>query len=143
LGGDVNSSQQINIALPSIAASRLGGTLINGELAFLASLRSGGTNALSTGNFQDATKVLTASIDDISGFRGRLGALEKNTLDTNVRSIQTAIENLTASQSRIRDADFAAESSALTRAQILSQAGTSTLALANQRASQVLALLGG
>lgn len=141
LGGEVNTSQQINIALPSIAASRLGGTLINDELAFLSSLRSGGANALATKNFEEATKVLTSSIDEISSLRGRLGALEKNTLETNVRSIQTSIENLTASQSRIRDADFAAESSALSRAQILTNAGTSTLALANQRSQQVLQLL--
>ncbi len=141
LGGEVNSSQQINIALPSIASSRLGGTLSNGQLEFLASLRSGGTNALSTQRFSSATDILTAAIDEVSLLRGRLGALEKNTLDTNARSLQTAIENLTSSQSRIRDADFATESSALTRAQILANAGTSTLSLANQRAQQVLQLL--
>lgn len=143
LGGDVNSSQQINIGLPSIAASRLGGTLVNGTLNFLSSIRSGGANALSTSRFEEASKVLGGAIDEISLLRGRLGALEKNTLDTNARAIQTAIENLTSSQSRIRDADFASESSALTRAQILASAGTSTLALANQRSQQVLSLLRG
>ncbi len=143
LGGDVTSSQQINIGLPSIAASRLGGTLVNGTLNFLSSIRSGGTNALSTSNFDIASSVLTSAIDEISLLRGRLGALEKNTLDTNARAIQTAIENLTSSQSRIKDADFAAESSALTRSQILTSAGTSTLALANQRSQQVLQLLRG
>jgi flagellin len=73
--------------------------------------------------------------------RGRLGALERNTLQTNVRSLQAAIENLTASESAIRDADFAAETSALSRAQILAQTGTSVLTLANQQAQQVLQLL--
>ncbi len=141
LGGTVTTTQQINIALPSIAASRLGGTLVNGELQFLSSLKSGGTNALANGNFNEATLVLGSAIDEVSLLRGRLGALEKNTLDTNARSIQIAIENLTSSQSRIRDADFAVESSALTRAQILSSAGTSTLSLANQQAQQVLQLL--
>ena len=74
--------------------------------------------------------------------RGRLGAFERNTLDTNTRSLQAAFENLTSASSVIRDADFAAETSALTRAQVLSQASTSSLALANQQASQVLTLLG-
>lgn len=141
LGGTVNATQQINIGLPSIAASRLGGTLIAGQLEFLSSLKSGGNNSLASRSFEDATSILSTAIDEISLLRGRLGALEKNTLDTNVRSIQTAIENLTSSQSRIRDSDFAAESSSLTRAQILSSAGTSTLSLANQQAQQVLQLL--
>jgi flagellin len=141
LGGSVNSTQQINVGLQSIAASRLGGTLINGQLNFLASIRSGGANDLNSRNFQEASAILDSAVTEISVMRGRLGALEKNTLDTNVRSLQAAIENLTSSQSRIRDADFAAESAQLSRAQILSNAGTSTLGLANQRAQQVLQLL--
>jgi flagellin len=64
-------------------------------------------------------------------------------LDTNARSLQSQFENLTASESRIRDADFALETSKLTRSQILVSAGTSTLSLANQQSQQVLQLLGG
>jgi flagellin len=142
LGGQINNTQQVNIGIQSVAASRLGGTLIGSELMFLSSLRSGGDNDLSSGNFQYASKILDTSTDEISLIRGRLGAFEKNTLDTNVRSLQTAIENLSASESRIRDADFAAETSALARAQVLNSAGTSVLALANQQSQQVLQLLG-
>lgn len=141
LGGQINTSQQTNIGLQSIAASRLGGTLINGTLQFLESIRSGGSNDLNSSNFQAASQVLDSAIDEVSTIRGRLGAFEKNTLNTNVRSLQAAVENLTASESRIRDADFAAETSALTRAQIISSAATSTLSLANQQAQQVLNLL--
>ncbi len=142
LGGQVNTAQQSNIGVQSVAASRLGGTLIDGELQFLSSLKSGGTNDLRSRNFPDASKILTAASDEVSLIRGRLGAFEKNTLDTNVRSLQIAVENLTASESRIRDADFAAETSALTRSQILTSAGTSVLALSNTQAQQVLQLLG-
>lgn len=142
LGGQVNSSQQTNIGVQSVAASRLGGTLINGELSFLSSLKSGGTNDLRSRNFSNASDILTSASDEVSLIRGRLGAFEKNTLDTNVRSLQIAVENLTASESRIRDADFAAETSALTRSQILTSAGTSVLALSNSQAQQVLQLLG-
>lgn len=142
LGGQINNSQQANIGIQSVAASRLGGTLIGDELQFLSSLRSGGENDLDSGNFQFASSILDSSRDEISLIRGRLGAFEKNTLDTNVRSLQTAIENLSASESQIRDADFAAETSALARAQILTSAGTSILALANQQSQQVLQLLG-
>lgn len=142
LGGEVSTSQQTNIALPSIASSRLGGTLIDGGLQFLSSLKTGGGNDLSSRNFENASDVLETAIDEISILRGRLGAFERNTLDTNVRSLQSAFENLTASESLIRDADFAAETSALSRAQVLNQTSTAVLALANQQSQSVLQLLG-
>ncbi|MBX3401924.1 MAG: hypothetical protein KF699_00790 [Phycisphaeraceae bacterium] len=142
LGGQINTSQQTNIGIQSMAASRLGGTLNAGQLEFLSSLRSGGSNDLNSRQFQNASAILDTSIDEVSTLRGRLGAFERNTLETNVRSLSTAIENLTASESRIRDADFADETSRLTRSQILSSASTSILALANQQSQQVLQLLG-
>lgn len=145
LGGQVNTSQQTNIGIQSIAASRLGGTLINGALNFLSSIKTGGGNDLITSagrnSFTEASTVLDASIDEVSTVRGRLGAFEKNTLQTNIRSLQSAVENLTASESSIRDADFAEETSKLTRAQILSSAATSVLSLSNQQSQQVLSLL--
>ncbi len=146
LGPQVNSNQQVNIGVGSVAATRLGGTYQIGnngdfELQFLSSLKSGGPNSL-RGNLQNASSVLDTAIDEVSTIRGRLGAFERNVLDTNIRSLQASVENITASESVIRDADFAVETSELTRAQVLSQAGTSVLALANQQAQNVLALLG-
>lgn len=141
LGGQINASQQTNIGIQSVAASKLGGTLIGSTVQFLDSIRSGGANDLKSKNFSNASAILDASIDEVSSVRGRLGAFEKNTLQTNVRSLQAAVENLTASESRIRDADFAAETSALTRAQILSSASTNVLQLANQQSQNVLQLL--
>ncbi len=84
----------------------------------------------------------TAPSTRSSQLRGRLGAFERNTLDTAVRATAVTLENLTASESAIRDTDFAAETAALTRAQILQQAGTSTLGIANSNAQNVLSLLG-
>jgi flagellin len=145
LGGEINNAQQTNIGIQSLAASHLGGTIINGTLEYLSSIKTGGTNDLAISrtrnDFSQASTVLNASIDEVSVLRGRLGAFEKNTLQTNVRSLQTAVENLTASESTIRDADFAAETSALTRAQILTSAATSVLSLSNSQAQQVLQLL--
>lgn len=145
LGGTINSSQQINVGVQSIAASRLGGTIINNELQFLSSLKTGGANDLANSkarkSFAEATNILDTSVDEISQIRGRLGAFERNTLQTNVRSLQAAIENLTASESRIRDADFAEETSKLTRAQILTTAATNILQLSNQQSQSVLQLL--
>lgn len=146
LGPQVTSQQQANLGIPSVAASVLGGTLIGDQLQFLSSLKSGEPNSLSVSNsrkdFSAASDILEAAIDEVSILRGQLGAFERNVIDTNVRSLQAAYENLSASQSRIRDADFAAETSQLTRAQILTSAGTSVLALANQQSQQVLQLLG-
>ena len=85
--------------------------------------------------------MLDKAINEISVLRGRLGAFERNTLQTNISSLQIGLENITSSESKIRDTDFAAETARLTRAQILTQAGTSVLATANASAHNVLALL--
>lgn len=146
IGPDINAPQQVSIGIQSTAAANLGGTLVDGNLAFLSSLKKGSQNSIKTsvsrGDFTAAQDILDTAIDEISILRGRLGAFERNVLDTSSRSMQTAFENLTASRSRIRDADFAAETSELTRAQILQSSGTTVLALANQRAQSVLQLLG-
>ena len=141
LGGQINTNQQVNIGIQSVAASNLGGTVINNTLQFLNSIRSGGANALATGNFQNASAILQSAIDQVSDIRGRLGAFEANTLTTNSSTLQTAIQNLTSSESNITDADFASETSALSRAQIISSAATSVLSLANSNSQQVLKLL--
>jgi flagellin len=146
LGPQVTAQQQTNLGIQSVAASNLGGTLINGSLQFLASLKEGAGNSIkecvTRNDFSGASTILDAAVDEVAVMRGRLGAFERNVLQTNVRSLQAASENLNASVSKIRDADFAAETSALTRAQILQSAGTTVLGLANQSAQQVLQLLG-
>ncbi|HEX7011057.1 MAG TPA: flagellin [Phycisphaeraceae bacterium] len=143
IGPSVNTQQQVGFGIQSVAASQLGNSIVG----YLSSLRSGGDNALTQGDdsaeqARRATLVIDAAIDQISKLRGRLGAFERNTLQSTLRSSQIALENLTASESSIRDTDFAAETSRLTRAQILQQAGTTTLAIANSTSSTVLALLG-
>lgn len=146
LGPDVTALQQATFGIQSVAASQLGGTNTGSTIEFLNSLKSGQSNSISASvrrsNFKPASDILSTSIDEITVLRGRLGAFERNVLDTNTRSLQAQFENLTASNSAIRDADFAYETSQLTRAQILASAGTQTLTLANQSAQQVLQLLG-
>lgn len=146
VGPDITTQQQLSVGIPSVAASNLGGVLDSGTLHFLSSVKSGGANSIENsvdrGDFTLASKVAQSAIDQVTILRGRLGAIEKNSLETNIRSMQAAYENLTASNSRIRDADFAYETSKLTRAQILSSAGTTVLQLANQQSQQVLQLLG-
>ena len=82
------------------------------------------------------------AIDTINGYRAELGAVQ-NRFESTIANLSTAAENLSASNSRIRDADFAAESAELARTQVLQQAGLSVLAQANARPQQVLQLLQG
>jgi flagellin len=89
----------------------------------------------------DSASVQTA-IKDVSKARADLGALQ-NRFEHTINSVNVAIENLTASESRIRDTDMAQEMVAFTRSQILSQAGTAMLAQANQAPQGVLQLLRG
>lgn len=146
LGPEVNAAQQANIGVRSVAATQLGGVLVGGGLQFLSSLQAGQPNSIESSvarnDFTTASDIIEQAIDEITLLRGRLGAFERNVLDTNRRSLEAASENLTASRSVIRDTDFAVESSELTRAQILQQSTTSVLQLANQNAQSVLALLG-
>ncbi len=137
IGPAVNSQQQVGVGIQSVAASHLG----NEEIGFLNSITAGGANSLLAGHAREASEIIEAASQQIAVLRGRLGAFERNTLQTSIRSQQIALENLTASESQIRDTDFAAETSRLTRAQILQQAGTSVLATANSTAQSVLSLL--
>jgi flagellin len=139
LGPQVTSNQQVNIGIQSVAASKLG----DADVGFLNDLVTGGTSTLVGGQARQASQVIERAIRQVAILRGRLGAFEKNTLETNMNSLSVALENVTASESSIRDADFAAETAALTRAQILTQAGTSVLATANTTPQSVLSLLGG
>lgn len=86
--------------------------------------------------------IVDSALAAINGQRARYGALQSR-FENTIINLQSTSENLSASRSRIRDADFAAETANLTRAQILQQAGTAMLAQANQLPQQVLQLLQG
>ena len=88
----------------------------------------------------DALKTVDSALAFISGERARLGALQSR-FETSISNLQVTAENLSASRSRIMDADFAQETANLSRAQILQQAGTAMVAQANQLPQGVLALL--
>ena len=84
--------------------------------------------------------TLSAAITEVSTQRAELGAVQ-NRFEHTLNNVNVAVENLSASESRIRDADMAQEMVQFTRNQILSQAGTSMLAQANQASQGVLSLL--
>ncbi len=90
---------------------------------------------------QDAINLLDKAIQETSMTRANIGAFQKNTLESNLSFLRIAAENVTASESVIRDADFAKEMASFTRNQIVQQSATSMLAQANQSPRNVLSLI--
>ncbi|MDX1588894.1 MAG: flagellin [Oleiphilaceae bacterium] len=88
----------------------------------------------------DTILRMDAALDTVNDFRSELGAIQ-NRFESTIANLATTSENLSASNSRIRDADFAAETAKLSQSQVLQQAGISVLAQANARPQQVLSLL--
>ena len=137
LGSEVNRNGQEQIGIGSVSTGDLG----NATVGYLSSVASGGSTSLVSGNTVQTQRILDAAIQQVAILRGRLGSLQKDVIATNTNSLSVALENVTAAQSNIRDANFASETSALTRAQILVDAGTQVLAQANSAPQSVLSLL--
>jgi len=97
-------------------------------------------DVLSTASASQALGTVDSALDTINSARGTLGALQSR-FENAIGNIQVTAENLSAARGRIMDADFAAETANLSRAQILQQAGTAMVAQANQLPQQVLSLL--
>jgi len=85
--------------------------------------------------------VIDEAIADVSTARAQLGAIQKYTLETKINSLNVALENVTASESRIRDVDMAAEMATFTKNQVLVQSATAMLAQANAQPQSILSLL--
>lgn len=134
----VKPNGQIFAGLNSVRTTSLG----NPVTGLLYSLHSGRSNDFKSKNFATAQDIVDEAISQIATYRGRLGTLQRDHIDPNVASQQVTLENVTASESIIRDADMAVEVSALTRAQILVQSTQTTLRIANSIPNLVLDLLG-
>jgi flagellin len=137
-----NEGQKAGITIDAVTASELGRNVSGaGTLESLEDLLSTKKSALTAGLTSEALKVIDAAIDEVTNQRGKMGAFQGNTLETNLNSLRVSSENLTAAESVIRDTDYAAESARFTRNQILVQASQSMLAQANQLPQSVLQLL--
>jgi flagellin len=138
LAGQVDIAGKVSIGISNIATRKLGNT----DLGYLSDLASGKANNITTGDLNKAQEIVAESIRQVSSTRGRLGAFQKNVVGATIRSLNISLENTTAAESTIRDANFATETAALTRNQILVSASTNVLALANQQPQAALQLLG-
>lgn len=119
------------------------GTATKGFSALDLEVGTGAGEAAVSLDVSDAATLtaIDAAITTTSSARANLGAVQ-NRFEHTIANLNVAVENLSASESQIRDTDMAAEMTKFTRSQILSQAGTSMLAQANQSQQGVLKLLG-
>src|SRR3954454_14219824 len=126
----------------STSAANLSGTIASGGLSGLTNITdaAGASAALNSGGSLANLSALDDAIKNVSKIRGDFGAVQ-NRLEHRLNNLATYQENLTASESRIRDVDMAAEMTKFTKLNILQQAGTSMLAQANQAPQGVLSLL--
>ncbi|HJY38321.1 MAG TPA: flagellin [Steroidobacteraceae bacterium] len=134
----IASSEDLTIVTANDAATLLAGVAdatVAADTDFLTAI-----SVESAGDANDAIVRVDSALTSVSALRSTLGAIQ-NRFESTITNLTTAAENLTASRSRIQDADFAQETAALTRAQILQQAGTAILAQANAVPQNVLSLL--
>ncbi len=131
-----------------VAPTGVSGSLVFAQATGFASstaIAATGTavSAIDISTVAGANAALTsmdASLATVNSSRASLGAVQ-NRFSSTISNLQTTTENLSASRSRIQDADFATETANLSRAQVLQQAGTAMIAQANQLPNQVLTLL--
>ncbi|SHK37273.1 flagellin [Marinobacter antarcticus] len=149
--GDIGTSEEIydaglvlNTEIDSDITVGGTGTVANfglttGNLATNASVLND-VNVLSRTDATDAIKTVDFALDQINSLRAELGAVQSR-FESTISNLASTSENLSAANSRILDADFAAETAKLAKSQVLQQAGISVLAQANARPQQVLSLL--
>lgn len=133
-----NQNQTVSVSVNAVNTENLGRGIEN--TSGFNSLMD--INLLDFESAQDSLKLIDNAIDQITSARGDLGAFQKNTLESNLSNLRIAHENLTSSESVIRDVDMAKEMAEFTRNQIMTEAATAMLAQANQLPNSVLTLLG-
>ncbi len=137
LGSKVREADKASLGIGAVTTGSLG----TKGVGYLDSLKSGGDNAITGDSLNDAQKIVDSAIKQVAQLRGRLGAFQKFTLGSTINNLGVALENVSASESAIRDTDFAEETAKLTRSQILSQAAQTVLAQANAAPQSALRLL--
>ncbi|MEQ8456432.1 MAG: flagellin [Sandaracinaceae bacterium] len=146
-GGTTGTTFNFQVGIGATTNDRIAATIKGTKSADLGAVTGGAVSSVAgidlttiTGA-QNALAVIDQAISDVSSRRADLGAVQ-NRMVVTIANLGTARENLSAANSRIRDVDVAAETAAMTRNNILMQAGTSVLAQANQQPQIALSLLG-
>jgi len=129
-----NGSQAVSLSIRNFDPSQLGQSAIAGK-------NLGNMSLGTTSSSSDAMKVIDAATDEVTRARGDIGGFQKYTLESNISVLTSLRDNVSASESAIREVDVAEEMSNLARLQVMQQAGLAVLAQANLMVQAVLALL--
>ncbi len=136
-----NNGQSISVDVTGTGSARTGLVDLNTDLSSTVTGSALSSLSVSTvSGAQDAIGAIDNALETINDTRSQLGAVS-NRLDFTVSNLSSISEKTSAARSRIMDADFAAETAALSRSQVLQQASQAMLAQANARPQQVLSLL--
>jgi len=141
INGDLSGGVNFQVGANTTADNQIAISVANMEttLASVTGAAIGGAG-VSAANVLSAIDKIDSAIKDIDTSRAKLGAVQ-NRFTTTISNLQSSIENQSAARSRIMDTDFAQETAALSRNQILQQAGTAMLSQANQASQSVMGLL--
>lgn len=131
-----------SVTVSDVHTSDLGETVANGQQFSLSDVGSNGSLSLLSGNLDHTQQVIAGARDEVSKLRGQLGSFSKNMIQPTIRNLSTAFENVSAAESRIRDTDYAAETSREVRASILVQASGHALNVSNDARESILTLIG-
>jgi flagellin len=140
-----NAEHMASTSIRDMSTSQLGrATVVEGELPNKSNFMSlADIDVRNEQGAQDALAIIDQALTEVATVRGELGAFQKHTLESNLTSMQVAVENMTAAESTIRDTDMAQELATFTRNQIMTQSATAQLAQANAMPQHVLRLLNG
>jgi flagellin len=129
-----NAGQTVRTSLGNVRTTNLGNTILAGQNLSSIDVTT------QTGS-QNALKIVDEAIGQVTRLRSSLGAFQKNTLEAAGRALAVSVENLSASESQIRDTNIATEVVSYTKNQIIQQAANSVLSQANSAPNSVLSLL--
>lgn len=129
-------STRATVGIDSLDTGRLG----DSNTGYLSSMKSGGVNSVST-NPAAAVAIARKAVAQIATAQGRLGAFQRYQVDTSINSLNAIKASLADATSLLNDVDFAEETARLNRQNVLLQAGSTLLGVANQRLSSILSLL--
>ena len=132
-----NAGQKVSVALNSVSTRTVALNVVNAS----GFKNLSEVNVITPQGAEDTMRLVDKAIDDITFVRGELGAIQKNAMESNIRSLNVSREELIAAESVIRDADMALETSEFVRNKVILQSGLAMLAQANQIPQNVLSLI--
>jgi flagellin len=139
IGANSSANERLTVDINAVSSADIGATT-SGPASLSAAVTALDVAAPQASDFRNLVDSVQQAVKDVSSVRSNLGAAQ-NRLEHTIANLGVASENLSASESRIRDLDMASEVVSMTKSQILTQAGTAILAQANQAPQSVLSLL--